>query len=196
MLHLWPHYAGRHGHAFPSGQSYTINRLWPHYAGKHSHISQKYQSHTLNPSSLATLCRQTWSYFPNRSILYYKSFISGHIMPANMVILPQQLSPTPQIFICGHTVPTDMVIHPPEIRSSSRTMLCAVGCVTCIYELLFELIGWLISYLGSWVTVARWLSCALGHQINYMYKKNGKGNVPVRIMNACRREQWFSSIHS
>ena len=35
-----------------------------------------------------------WSYFLNRSALHYNSFTSGHIIPENVVILPQQIGPT------------------------------------------------------------------------------------------------------
>jgi hypothetical protein len=115
ILYLWSHYTVKRGYTSSTDQPYIIslvtlyrqtwiyflNRsalhyilyLWSHSAGKLCRTFSTDHPNTINPSSLVTLYRQTWSYL-NISVLHHKSFISGHIIPANVVTLPQQISPT------------------------------------------------------------------------------------------------------
>jgi hypothetical protein len=86
------------------------------------------QPYTIKPSTLVTLYRQTWIYFLNSLALHYKSFIAGHIIPANVDILSQQISPTLQILHLwshytgkrGHTSSAD---QPYTINPSSLLTL-------------------------------------------------------------------------
>jgi hypothetical protein len=123
VLHLWPHHAGKHGHPFPVDQSYIINRSSLATVCRQTRSCFPNRSAVHYKSSLATLCRQTQSCFPKISVLHFKSFISCHILPAN--ILPQQINPILLILYLwphyasqhGHTPPT---AH----RSSSVATLC------------------------------------------------------------------------
>jgi len=117
------------GHIMPAnGDILPQQNLWSHYTSKHGCTSSTDQSYTINLSSLVTLYRQTWIYLLNRSAVHYKSFISGHIIPANVVILSQQISPTLQILHLwshytgkrGHTSSAD---QPYTINPSSLLTL-------------------------------------------------------------------------
>ena len=87
------HHAGKHGHPFPTDLSYIINPSSLATVCRQTRSCLPKRSVVHYKSFLATLCRQTQSCFPKMSVLHIKSFISGHIMPANMAVLPQQINP-------------------------------------------------------------------------------------------------------